>query len=364
MKFVCSKNDLNEAISTVQKAVMAKATLPILEGIYIEAKEKVRLIGNSFDLGIEYSINGDIMEEGSIVLNSRIFGDIIRKLPDSEVFFEVKDNFNTIIECGNSYFEIKGMASGGFPMLPEIEEEKKVNIPQVLLKDMIKKTLYAISTDENRKILTGSLIEVKDGEFTMVSLDGFRLAIARVLIKENVEFNAVIPGKNLNEIHKILEQIEDEIKITLSENQALFEMNGCRILSKLLNGEYMNYRNFIPEQFETVITVDTKELISSIERASLITNDDKRYPVKFAITDDKLMITSSAEIGISKEELDVEIDGGDMTISFNPRYLLDSLKVIDEEKIKLSFSSSIGPSVIKPVEGERFIFMVLPVRVK
>lgn len=364
MKFVCSKNDLNEAISTVQKAVMSKATLPILEGIYIEAGENVRLIGNSFDLGIEYSINADVMSKGSIVLNSRIFGDIVRKLPDSEVFFEVKDNFNTVIECGNSYFEIKGMASGGFPMLPEIEEEKKVSIPQVSLKEMIKKTIYAISTDENRKILTGSLIEVKDGEFTMVSLDGFRLAIAKVLIKENVEFEAVIPGKNLNEIHKILEQIDDEVKITLSENQALFEMNGCRIISKLLSGEYMNYRNFIPEQFETVITVDTRELIDSIERASLITSEDKRYPVKFVVKDDNLIVTSSAEIGISKEELKVEMDGSDITIGFNPRYLLDSLKVVDEEKIKISFSSSIGPSVIRPIEGDRFLFMVLPVRMK
>lgn len=364
MKFVCSKNDLNEAISTVQKAVMSKATLPILEGIYIETGENVRLIGNSFDLGIEYSINADVMSKGSIVLNSRIFGDIVRKLPDSEVFFEVKDNFNTVIECGNSYFEIKGMASGGFPMLPEIEEEKKVSIPQVSLKEMIKKTIYAISTDENRKILTGSLIEVKDGEFTMVSLDGFRLAIAKVLIKENVEFEAVIPGKNLNEIHKILEQIDDEVKITLSENQALFEMNGCRIISKLLSGEYMNYRNFIPEQFETVITVDTRELIDSIERASLITSEDKRYPVKFVVKDDNLIVTSSAEIGISKEELKVEMDGSDITIGFNPRYLLDSLKVVDEEKIKISFSSSIGPSVIRPIEGDRFLFMVLPVRMK
>jgi len=364
MKFACSKNDLYTAISTVQKAVMAKATLPILEGIYIEAGEKVKLIGNCFDLGIEYSINADVMRKGSIVLNSRIIGDIVRKLPDSEVFFEVNDNFNTIIECGNSYFEIKGMAPGGFPMLPEISEDKKVSIPQTSLKEMIRKTIYAISTDENRKILTGSLIEVKDGEFTMVSLDGFRLAIAKVLIKENVEFEAVIPGKNLNEIHKILEQRDDEIKITLSENQALFELNGCRIISKLLNGEYMNYRNFIPEQFESVITVDTRELIDSIERASLITNDDKRYPVKFVVKDDKLVVTSSAEIGISKEELQVETDGSDITIGFNPRYLLDSLKVVDDDKIKISFSSSIGPSVIKPIESDRFLFMVLPVRMK
>lgn len=172
MKFVCSKHELYEAISTVQKAVMPKATLPILEGIYIEADENVRLVGNCFDLGIEFSVKADVMSAGSIVLNSRIFGDIVRKLPESEVFFEVKKNYNTVIECGNSYFEIKGMSAEGFPMLPEIEEEKKVSIAQMSLKEMIKKTIYAISTDENRKILTGSLIEVQDGEFTIVSLEG------------------------------------------------------------------------------------------------------------------------------------------------------------------------------------------------
>ena len=247
-------------------------------------------------------------------------------------------------------------------MLPEIEEEKKVSIAQMSLKEMIKKTIYAISTDENRKILTGSLIEVQDGEFTIVSLDGFRLALAKALIKEAVEFNAVIPGKNLNEIHKIMEQKEDEVKITLSENQALFEMNGCRIISKLLSGEFMNYKYFIPEQFETEITVDTREFINSIERASLITSDDRRFPVKLMISDDKMIVTSSAEIGISKEELKVEMDGLDITIGFNPRYLLDSLKVIDDEMIRVSFSSSVGPCVIKPIEGDRFIFMVLPVR--
>lgn len=249
-------------------------------------------------------------------------------------------------------------------MLPEIEEEKKISIPQSLLKDMIRKTIYAISADENRKILTGSLIEVKDGEFTIVSLDGFRLAISHALIKEDIEFDAVIPGKNLNEIHKILEQSDGEVKITLSENQALFEINGCRIISKLLNGEFMNYRNFIPEQFETVLKVKTRDLIGSIERSALIVSDDNKYPVKFVIKDDTMMVTSSAEKGISKEELQVDMDGGDITIGFNPRYFLDSLKVVDDEEVKISLSSSIGPSVIKPVEGNRFTFMVLPVRMK
>lgn len=362
MKFICSRQDLVEATNTVQKAVMAKSTLPILEGIYLEAGETVKLVGNSFDIGIECTIEADVMEKGSIVLNSRMFGDIVRRLPDSEVLIQVKESYIVVIECNNSYFEIKGLSSEGFPMLPEVEEENKISISQSTLRDMIRKTIYAISADENRKILTGSLLEVNDGDFNMVSLDGFRLAVARTIIKEDISFKAVIPGKNLGDIHKILEQTDEEVKITLSKNQALFEIDKCRIISKLLDGDYMNYRSFIPEQFETAIETNVKQITESIERASLITNDDKRYPVKFIIDDDKLIITSSAEIGISKEEIDIKTDGNNMKIGFNPKYLLDSLKVIEDEKVVISFSSSIGPSVIKPVQGDKFIFMVLPVR--
>jgi len=362
MKFVCSKQDLVEAVTIVQKAVMAKVTLPVLEGIYIEAGEKVKLVGNCFDLGIEYTLQADDIEKGSIVVNSRIFGDIVRRLPDSEVFIQVKDNFVVAIECLNSYFEIKGLSAEGYPMLPEVDEESKISISQNTLRDMIRKTIYAISDDENRRILTGSLMEAADGDFNIVSLDGFRLASAKTMIKENVSFKAVIPGKNLNEIQKILETTDDEIKITLSKNQALFEMENCRIISSLLDGEYMNYRSFIPEQYETVIEVNVKDITQGIERASLITSDDKRFPVKLNIADNKLLITTNAEVGISKEEIEVEMDGNDLTIGFNPRYLLDSLKVIDDENIVISFSSSIGPSVIRPVSGDKYLFMVLPVR--
>lgn len=364
MKFSCNKQDLMEAINIVQKAVMTKATIPILEGIYIETNDSLKMVGNCYDMGIECSINADIQQKGSIVLNSRMFGDIVRRLPNSEVFVQVKPNFNVIIECDNSYFEIKGLSAEGYPMLPTVEEEQKISVSQTSLRNMIRKTIYAISNDENRKILTGSLIEANDGDLSMVALDGFRLAVAKVMIKEDTNFKAVIPGKNLTEIYKILEQSDKDVKITLSKNQALFELEQCRIISKLLEGEYMNYKNFLPEQFETNIVVDVSEIIESIERASLITNDDKRYPVKIVIEDNKMLITSNTDVGISKEELLININGNNMTIGFNPKYLLDSLKVADEEKVEIFFSSSVGPCIIKPIEGDSFVFMILPVRIK
>lgn len=363
MNFSCNKQDLMEAINTVQKAVMTKATIPILEGIYIEAGQNLKLVGNCFDMGIECSVDADIKETGSIVLNSRIFGEIVRRLPDSEVYIQVKDNFIVVIECDNSYYEIKGLSSEGFPMLPEVEEESRITVQQSALRDMIRKTIYAISIDEKIKILTGSLIEVRDGDITMVSLDGFRLAVAKTVVQENVSFSAVIPGKNLGEIYKILDQTEDKVKITLSANQALFEFDNCRIVSKVLDGEYMNYRSFIPEQFETKIEVNVNEITRSIERASLIMSDDNRYPVKLIVEDDRMLITSSTKYGISKEQIDVESDGNNITIGFNPKYLLDSFKVIDDEKVEVFFSSSVGPCVIRPINSDKFTFMILPVRI-
>jgi len=363
MNFSCNKQDLLEAINTVQKAVMSKATVPILEGIYVEADNCLKLVGNCFDMGIEFYVNAEIKEKGSIVINSKMFGDIVRGLPDSEVFIHQKDNYVIVIECNNSYYEIKGLSAEGYPMLPEIEEKNKITIQQSALRDMIRKTIYAISDDEKTKILTGSLIEVNDGEIIMVSLDGFRLALAKTVIKEDVSFKAVIPGKNLGEIYKILDQSDEKVKITMSVNQALFEFENCKIVSKLLDGEYMNYRSFIPEKFETQIEVNVKEFTKSIERASLIMSEENKYPVKLIIEEDNMLITSSTKFGISKEQMEVNANGSNMTIGFNPRYLLDSFKVIDDEKVEIYFSSPVGPCVVKPIQSEKFTFMILPVRI-
>jgi len=248
-------------------------------------------------------------------------------------------------------------------MLPEIEEKNKITIQQSALRDMIRKTIYAISDDEKTKILTGSLIEVNDGEIIMVSLDGFRLALAKTVIKEDVSFKAVIPGKNIGEIYKILDQSDEKVKITMSVNQALFEFENCKIVSKLLDGEYMNYRSFIPEKFETQIEVNVKEFTKSIERASLIMSEENKYPVKLIIEEDNMLITSSTKFGISKEQMEVNANGSNMTIGFNPRYLLDSFKVIDDEKVEIYFSSPVGPCVVKPIQSEKFTFMILPVRI-
>lgn len=365
MKIICSKENLIEGINIVQKAVSSKTTLPILEGILLEAGENFKLTGNDLEIGIECFVDADIQKPGSIVLNSKMFGDIVRRLPESEVLIEVKENNLIIIECENSHFEVKGISAAGYPAIPEIKKENAFKVNQKIIRDMIKQTIFAVGIDENRQILTGSLIECKSNEITFVSIDGFRLALRKTsIVNENASFNVVVPGKTLNEIVKILQPIEDELIIYNSNNQIMFDMGKCKVVSRLLEGEYLNYRGIIPHEHETKVKVQTKDILSSIERASLITMEEKKYPVKFSIQDDKIIISSNTDIGAVREELRVDMHGSKLDIGFNPRYFIDALKIIEDEYINICFTSNVGPCIIRPIEGENFNYMILPVRTR
>lgn len=364
MKIICSKENLMEGINTVQKAVSAKTTLPILEGILLDADDEFRLTGNDLEIGIECVLEADIKRTGSIVINSRMLGEIVRRLPDSEVLLEVKENNTVIIDCEDSYFEIKGLPSSGFPALPFIEKEDGLEISQKIVREMIKQTIFAVSNDENRPILTGTLLECWGGQITFVSIDGFRLALRKSRIdNENYNKNVVIPGKTLGEISKIIQPVDEKMHIFSTNNQVLFDLGNCKIVSRLLEGEYLNYKGILPKDFETKITVSTKELLASFERASLIVNsEERRYPVKININDDKMTITSNSEVGNVREELRIQSEGNNVDISFNPRYFIEALRIIDEERINIFFTSSFGPCTIKPLDGDYFSYLILPIR--
>ena len=363
MKALIQKQQLMDAINMVQKAVMQKATLPVLEGIYLEAAEQLTLIGNCFELGIACTVDADIREKGAVVIHARMFGEIIRRLPDAMISIEVAAG-KVKIECMNSFFEIKGMDAESYPLPPIYQEDMSITLSQGVLRDMIRQTMFAVSQDENRRIMTGILLEAKEGGMSLVALDGFRMAVSRTILKQNEEMRVVLPGKNMSEIHKILESAEDEVRIIKTGSMIAFEMNNCRIVSKTIDGEFMNYRGYIPTQFETVIIVNRKELEDSLERASLITSDDKRYPVRLSIAGDSMTVLSAAEMGSSKESIGIRNEGGDLQIGFNPKFLIDSLKVIPDDNLRISFNSQIGPAIISPIEGERYLYLVLPVRIK
>jgi DNA polymerase III subunit beta len=367
MKVFCKKEDLLEGINVVQKAVSTKSTLQILEGILIEANESLKLTGNDLEIGIEAYVQTEVGETGSVVINARIFGDIIRRMPDSEIMMACDSENNITIECENSHFEIKGISAESFPALPSINKENAFKISQRIMKDMIRKTHFAISMDENRPILTGSLVECGENTLTFVSIDGFRLAKVKENIKnkdgENPVLRVVIPGKTLAEIAKIMQPVDDEITIYSTKNQILFDMGNCKVISRLLEGEYLNYKSIIPQENETSIKINRAGLISSIERAALIiTGEERKYPVTFSVKEEKLVLTSKTDLGAVKEEISIIKEGNEIEIVFNPRYFIDALKVLEEENVNIYFTSDVGPCTIKPTEGEDYAYLILPVR--
>lgn len=364
MIFNCEKEDLVNAINTVQKAVPSKTPMQILEGIMIKAEDNIKLTANDLEMAIECNVKADVVEKGDIVVNARLFGEIIRKMPDSTIHIEADTENNITILCENSKFYISGHSSEGFPDLPKIEKQNQFKTNQFIIRDMIRQTIFAVGEDENRPVLTGTLVEYKNGTLTFVSCDSYRLALRKCTIEDSeTQLRVIIPGKTLNEISKILEPVEDDLIIYTTQNLILFDLGDTKVVSRLLEGEYFKYENVIPEEYETTIKINKKELQDSIERVSLlISSDGTRYPINLMLKMDILTISTNTQVGNAKVELTTEINGNDMEIKFNPRYFIDALKTIEEEEIEVLFSSDVGPCIIRSIDKEKFIYMLLPLR--
>ncbi len=370
MKMICEKENLLKAINSVTKAVASKTTMPILEGILIQTNENnVKFTTYDLEIGIEYIIECDVKEQGATVVNSIMFSEIIRKLPDTEITITVNENNLLVIECEGSLYKLATMNPDEFPELPKIDIENSIQIEQNSLKDMVKKTIFAVSTEENRPIFTGCLFEIKENKLNVVAVDGFRLAWKSKFLNNKVnDFSAVIPGRTLNEINKILLDSFDMIKIGVSKNQALFEMENCKIVTRLLDGEFLNYSSVIPGNWETRIRVDKNVIQNCFERVSLISassiEKEKKYPVKVLVDIGKVTISCTNQTGDAKEEMYVSTEGKNLEAGFNPKYFLDALRAIDDQEVYIDFGSSISPCIIKPVDDGDYIYMVLPIRMK
>ncbi len=370
MKILCYKDTILKAINSVVKAVATKTTMPILEGILIQTNdEEIKLTTYDLEIGIEYIMKCEVQEQGSVVVNAIMFSEIIRKLPDSEISINVNNNNLLVIECEGSLYKLTTMNPEEFPELPKIEVENSIELEQGLLKNMIRKTIFAVSSEENRPIFTGCLFEVENNKLNLVAVDGFRLALrATYLQNKSNNFSAVIPGKTLNEVNKILLDNFENVKIGISKNQALFEMDNCKVVTRILDGEFLNYRSVIPNNWETRIKVNKNNLQNSFERISLIAastvEKEKKYPVKVSVDIGKITISCTNQTGDAKEELFVSSEGKNIEAGFNPRYFLDSLKAIDEEEIFVEFGSNISPCLVKSVENNDYIYMILPIRLK
>lgn len=363
MKFTCEKSTLQEGISTAQKAVTGKSTMPILNGILIKTHNNELIItGSDIDLSIETKVKANVIDEGSIVIDARLFGEIIRKLPNDEIHINTTSNNSIEILCQKSRFTLIHMNAEDFPELPNINENMMFSIPEKILKAMIKGTIFATAQDETRPILTGILFEIKNRKLNLVALDGYRLALKSENLDTDNIINAVIPAKTLSEVSKILEEDNENVNITFTPNHILFNLGETKIISRLLEGEFIKYNSIIPEEFNLKITAKKSELLNCIERASLMAKDSNTNLIKLEIEDDNMIITSNSQLGMVREEVNIILQGQSLQIAFNSKYLIDVLKIMEEDEVTMEFSSSVSPCVIKNKDLNNCTYLVLPVR--
>ena len=367
MKFSCEKALLQAAISTTSRAVSPKSSIPALEGILLEAGNDLRLTGYNLETGIRTIVPADIREEGTLVLGARLFGEIVRKLPDDIVTFQ-SENYMVNIKCGMSEFNILGTDPEEFPELPTVEYQNSLILPQSRLKAMISQTLFAVSDNESRPIHTGSLFEVDSNGLTIVSVDGYRLALRHEAIdkKEGAEtFSFVVPGAALSEVEKIYSDVDEPASVTQGARHVMFKVGDTMLVSRRLEGEFLAYRQAIPRNNTIHVEGETRALLSSIDRVSLIISDKLKSPLRCVFDSNLLKISTKTAIGDAYDECPLSGDGGGLEIGFNNKYLMDALKAAPADKVRLELTTGVSPCVILPTEGEEnFLYMVLPVRLK
>ena len=363
MKIVCQKADLLKSVTIVMKAVPSKTTMPILECILIDASEdKIKFTANDMELGIETTVLGTILEKGTIALDARLFSEIIRKLPDNEVSIASDDRFNTLITCEKAKFNIMGKDGEDFSYLPFIERENHITISQFTLKEVIRQTIFSIAANDTNKIMTGELFEIIDNTLKVTSLDGHRISIRKIELKEEYGSRKVIvPGKTLTEISKILSgELDDLVDIYFTNNHILFEFDQTLVVSRLIEGNYFRVDQMLSNDYDTKITVNKRYLLDCIDRATLFVKEGDKKPIIMNISDDVMELKISSQIGSMNEMIDVALEGKDIKIGFNPKFLIDALRVIDDEQVDIYFMNPKAPCFIRNQE-ETYIYLILPV---
>lgn len=363
MKIICSKSELLRGVNTVLKAVPAKTTMPILECILIDTSDgEIKLTANDMELGIETKIKGDILDKGKIALDAKLFSEIVRKLPDSEVSIQTDDAFRALIKCEKAKFNIAGKSGDDFSYLPEIEKNQMVVLSQFSLKEIIRQTIFSIADNENNRLMTGELFEINGNEMKVVSLDGHRISIRKIeLKKEYNHIKVVVPGKTLNEVSKILSGgIDDDVCMFFTGRHIVFEFDDTIVVSRLIEGEYFRIEQMLSSDYETKISINKKELQSCIERASLLVKEGDKKPIIMNIMEDSMELKINSFIGSMNEDIDIIKTGRDLMIGFNPKFILDALRVIDDENIDIYMINPKAPCFIRD-EEQKYIYLILPV---
>lgn len=368
MLFNCQKEELLEALNIVSKAISARAAMPILEGVYLSAHNGgLTVIGNDNELGIECTISAHVYEEGKIVLIAKTFIDMIRRLPNDLVQIKVDSQNFAVITCQNIEYKILGLSDEEFPAVPSVDSSVKFSIESATLKNMIRRTLFAVATNESRIVLTGSLFEVSGDSLKIVSVDGFRLALREEKLKEAVAepFSFIVPGKTLSELGKILKDDDSLVEVVLSEHYVMLVTENAKIVSRLIEGTFLNYEKTIPPVSKFDVVVSIAEVLESVERCEpIIATDNAKSPVRLILKDSTLTIKCVTNMGQVMDSVAINPTDEEIEIGFNHKYLHDALKACETDVAKLEFTSNLSPCLIRPAEGNAFLQMVLPVRLK
>ena len=371
MKLICSKSNLLHGVNIVSKAVPTRTTMAILECILIDASaNEIKLTANDMELGIETKIEGEIAERGVIALDAKIFSEIVRKLPDSDVVIETDASFKTTITCEKAKFNIVGKSGDDFSYIPYIERNEAITLSQFTLKEVIRQTIFSIADNDNNKLMTGELFEIEENhlkevnenQLKVVSLDGHRISIRNIELKNNYEHKkVVVPGKTLQEVSKILPgSAEEDVNMFLTDNHIVFEFDDTTVVSRLIEGEYFKIEQMLSSDYETKVKINKRELLDCIDRATLLVKEGDKKPIIMNVTDGNMELKINSFIGSMNEDIDIVKDGKDILIGFNPKFFIDALRVIDEEEVSLYMVNPKAPCFIKDDEG-KFIYLILPV---
>ena len=363
MKIDCNKTDLVNSVNITSRAVPSKTTMPILECIVIQAEDdKIKLSANDMELAIESFVAGTVLEPGNVAINAKIFSEIIRKLPDNEVSITVSTNYEVTILCEKAKFKLSGKASDEFPSIPVIEKNTCVKLSQFTLKEVIRQTVFSIADSETNKIMTGELFEVNKNELKVVSLDGHRISIRKIQLKEEYDsISVIVPGKTLNEISKVLPgDVDKMVSLFFTDKHIVCEFDQTTVVSRLIEGEYYKIDQMLSNDYETKVRLNKKELLSCIDRANLLVKESEKKPIIINVLDGQIELSMTSSLGSMKEEISVNKEGKDILIGFNPKFLMDALRVVDDEEVDIYLFNPKAPCFIKDKE-ESYIYLILPV---
>lgn len=363
MKLICSKASLLKGVSIVSKAVPSRTTMPILNCILIDASaNEIKLTANDMELGIETVIEGEIVERGIIALDAKFFSEIVRKLPDNDVVIESDDTFQTTIACEKAKFNIVGKSGEDFSYLPYIEKNESISISQFTLKDVVRQTIFSIADNDTNRLMTGELFEINENRLRVISLDGHRISIRNIELKESYSpLKVVVPGKTLQEISKILTgEAEDMVDIFFADNHILFEFDETKVVSRLIEGEYFHIDQMLSSDYDTKVKINKREFLNCIDRATLLIREGDKKPIILNIQDGSLQLKINSFVGSMNEEIEIEKEGKDLLIGFNPKFFIDALRVIDDEEVTLYMVNPKAPCFIKDDAGT-YVYLILPV---